>query len=56
MFIDAIIASPLSILFQLEALLAAIINAVLLYIIYKYTPPKMRDYRLILLTMAVREM
>lgn len=53
MFIDSIIGSPLSIVFQLETLLATIINAALIYIVYKYTPLKMKDYRLILMIMAV---
>lgn len=54
MFLEAIISSPLATIAAVEGLLATVINAVLLYIIYKCTPPKMKDYRLILLTMAVR--
>ena len=53
MWFDYFFSYPLAAVTQLEALLALILNILLLYIVYKYTPLKMKDYRIFLLTMAV---
>lgn len=48
-----IISSPLTLIYQVEMTLGIIINTILIYIIYKHTPPKMKNYKLILLNMTV---